>query len=349
MGPMKSRGSIRWPRKLAFSAVTALALFALVECGLRVSGFERPTRIEALQFTFPLDDYNAASEEPYLQRDAILFWKPTPGVMEHNSLGTRGPEFQVPKPDGLFRVVALGDSCTHFGSVPYPRLLERMLGESAVARFDVVNAGVIGFTSHQGLARMTTEVAEWEPDLVTVYFGWNDHWLARGLRDSSQRTERPLVRRLHDALGGLRSYQALVWAVRSGMTAAATEYRVSLDEYSSNLKEIAAAAGELGAGVWFITAPHALDLGIPDYLETSGEVADLSTLIELHRAYNGRVRQAAVELGIPLIDLEREFDALDKRPLFVDDHIHLSAAGRTLAARFLFDEMVAHGMVTRGR
>ena len=336
-------------KKLVFSSITLIAMFVLVEVGLRVSGFEKPTRIEAMQFTFPLDDYNAQSEQPYLQRDPLLFWKPVPGVMGHNTHGTRGPEFQIPKPEGLFRVVAVGDSCTHFGTIPYPRLLERLLQEIAPGRFEVVNAGVIGFTSHQGLTRMKTDVARWEPDLVTAYFGWNDHWLARGLRDSAQRTHPSLARRLHDAFGGLRFYQLLVWGVQSTMVASAPEYRVSLDEYSFNLTEIAEAAEELGAEIWFITAPHALDLGIPGYLEGSGEVDDSTTLVALHRSYNERVRQTAAKLQVPLLDLEREFDARDKRPLFVDDHIHLSAAGRVLAARLLFAKMVERNLVSDER
>ena len=41
---------------------------------------------------------------------------------------------------------------------------------------------------------------EWSPNLVIVYFGWNDHWLSRGVDDKQQSAEQPsgLIRRLAD-------------------------------------------------------------------------------------------------------------------------------------------------------
>lgn len=35
-----------------------------------------------------------------------------------------------------------------------------------------------GYTVLQGLALFRTRVAAWHPDIVTVFYGWNDHWLA---------------------------------------------------------------------------------------------------------------------------------------------------------------------------
>jgi hypothetical protein len=66
-------------------------------------------------------------------------------------------------------------------------------------------------------------------------------------------------------------------------------------------------------------------------------------LIGLHSQYNDIVRQVAGELSVPLVDLDREFSALDKGVLFIEDHIHLSQAGRILAGRLIAERIAREG------
>src|SRR5437868_298093 len=62
-------------------------------------------------------------------------------------------------------VVCLGDSITRRG---YPECLEKLLPVR------VVNAGVNGNTSRQGLARLKRDVLSRQPDVVVLFFGAND-------------------------------------------------------------------------------------------------------------------------------------------------------------------------------
>lgn len=62
-------------------------------------------------------------------------------------------------------VVCLGDSITHRG---YPQVLGKLLDVR------VVNAGINGNTSRQGLARLQRDVLSLRPDAVVVFFGAND-------------------------------------------------------------------------------------------------------------------------------------------------------------------------------
>ncbi|MCM2373873.1 FAD-dependent oxidoreductase [Rhodopirellula sp. ICT_H3.1] len=62
-------------------------------------------------------------------------------------------------------VVCFGDSITRRG---YPEIMGRMLG------VDVINAGVPGHTSQQGLRRMESDVLAKRPDVVVIFFGTND-------------------------------------------------------------------------------------------------------------------------------------------------------------------------------
>ena len=328
-------------RKLLFALATVTLFFVVVEGLLRVAGIQIVSDVEEMEFTFPIDDYNNSAPEPFLRRDPELFWTPRPGVAGHNSLGFIGPEFSPEKPDDVFRIVCIGDSCTHFGPQSYPEILQQLLDQARNSetpnsgalndrKVEVINAGVIGYTSYQGLTLMRSKVANWQPDLVTVYFGWNDHWLARGLEDNQQTNNSPGT--ASRMLGSLRSVQ-LARMLTGGLTAdGQPKPRVALTDYRSNLTEIANLCRSLKCQCWFITAPHAMDLSIPDYLMTSGEVADPSQLIPLHQSYNAAVREVAERTASSLIDLESSIDALPKQSLFLEDHIHFTLAGRRYAA-----------------
>lgn len=82
--------------------------------------------------------------------------------------------------DGETRIVCLGDSVTGVyyhtgGQRAYPEMLELALNAShsdTVVR--VINAGVSGNTTSDGLARLEADVLQHRPKIVTISFGLND-------------------------------------------------------------------------------------------------------------------------------------------------------------------------------
>jgi len=70
-------------------------------------------------------------------------------------------------------VVCFGDSITHGAGLPngqrYPDVLESLLPKTRV-----INAGIGGNTSQQGLARLETDVLAFRPQWVVMLFGTND-------------------------------------------------------------------------------------------------------------------------------------------------------------------------------
>jgi len=122
-------------------------------------------------------------KENIYQFDPWLFWKYRPNASPQiNSLGFRNGEFSVNK--SKFRIMAMGDSCTAGYQLPwektYSAFLEQSLnGVLADGPYEVINAGVPGYSSFQGL-RYFREIAEkYHPDLIVVYFGANDRAEAR--------------------------------------------------------------------------------------------------------------------------------------------------------------------------
>lgn len=329
-------------RKLSFGLLICLLIFMAAEGALRLAGFHHPTTIERMSFQFPMEDFNARASVPFLQRDPVLFWRPRPNVLGHNSKGFYGAEFQADKPKGVFRIVCLGDSCTHYGPNRYPYQLQQMLNTIRPGRFEVINAGVMGYSSYQGLTLLRTEVAAWKPDVVTMYFGWNDHWRAQVLRDSQQGGKLSVAQRLHNALDCLRTYQFWHLVVSKAVPAnvGRVQNRVELGEYRANLEEMKRVGDQIGADTWFLTAPHAFDLDIPSFLV---ELTDTDHLIAVHGAYNDQVRSVADKTGATLIDLDRLFEHRDKVPLFENDHIHLSELGKGIVAQILLQKLVERG------
>jgi lysophospholipase L1-like esterase len=95
-----------------------------------------------------------------------------------NSLGFRDVEFTETKPDGVFRILALGDSMTFGPGVDveqtYPKVLERLLNEGQEGRYQVINAGASGYSAYEELVTWRNRGEALDPDLVIVGFCVND-------------------------------------------------------------------------------------------------------------------------------------------------------------------------------
>jgi hypothetical protein len=92
----------------------------------------------------------------------------------NNALGLNDEEFEVPKPAGRFRILALGDSFT-FGLVPYPHtvmtLVETHVRAACPGReLDLLNFGIggTGVADYRAIATLGLET--YDPDLVLVHF-----------------------------------------------------------------------------------------------------------------------------------------------------------------------------------
>jgi lysophospholipase L1-like esterase len=128
------------------------------------------------------------------RRSAVLFretedpdleYEPVPGAsgeafrsyVKINSAGFRDDEYTVGKPEGTYRIVALGDSITFGMKFPiedrFTEQLERRL-QSEGRKVEVLNLGVAGYDTIQEVAFLEKTGLRFEPDLVVVAFCIND-------------------------------------------------------------------------------------------------------------------------------------------------------------------------------
>lgn len=144
------------------------------------------------------------------ERDYYLFWKVkrTPSwdkIHAINEQGFRGEVIPKLKPNGVFRIFVIGDSCA-FGNalkhtLAYPFYLERLLNQpKSKVVYEVVNAGVPGYSSLQGLRHLERDILPYQPDLVIASFGWNDTWPALFYTDKEQKSPYYLSTEIYSTL-----------------------------------------------------------------------------------------------------------------------------------------------------
>ena len=251
-----------------------------------------------------------------------------------NSKGLRNPEIPYEKPANTYRILALGDSWT-FGfrmNEPdaYPRQLERLLQADAAARGDtrkieVINAGVVGYSTDQEAAYLAVEGWKYQPDLVLLnYYPVNDthNKLASYKKRAAIEALHPWLLALYDLpkhlylrqfiKGARRTLKQKIGALRVKAAAKigvedkggralveddwTVDYRAGhrgWEAVRSAFADIAAQAKAKGVPVLVVLLP------------------DTQDLVRYHERYHPKIEPmlaaAAQEAGLPMFDLEPAF------------------------------------------
>lgn len=172
-------------KKLMFSGVLALLLFAILEFGATL--YLRAT-IGYAGGAFQQYEY-----DPYKSIGLSRGWEDRRGV-RHNAQGFRRDSNVVrEKPEGTFRVFLMGASTAYGTGGLWPHLqkeyevldnsetidayLEPMLAERLNAsRVEVINAAVPSTWTHHHLINLNQTILGYDPDLILFLDGWNDHF-----------------------------------------------------------------------------------------------------------------------------------------------------------------------------
>jgi lysophospholipase L1-like esterase len=345
-----------WTKVIVFSLLPVFLLLAAGEIGLRVWVY---------WFRTPYERYNASTGRLELVRN--LHSTNAHGLeFRINSKGFVGPEFDAVKPAGLYRIFAVGDSCT-FGSgfwrLAYPGVLGQLLTTSeGDGRFEVINAGIEGYNSEFALDRIRTELLAYHPDMVLLYIGWNDLMKIDPRNEAETGRHTTLARILE------RSYlmKALSKVLFADLRPLISKPRVGPDpvatgelaefvpaRYRANLEAIVELLKANGVVPVLLTLATVVtpDMTLDDikrehvffpYYPTGYGVAGF---LQLHRAYNKVIRMTAAKYRVPIVDLEPVFDGPARGQLFWDT-IHPSEKGHQLIADALLPVVRANSTHT---
>lgn len=311
---------------LLMLAVVAAIVYGILEGGGRYVTRQRET---SLLKTSPHLNWTSAH-----QFDPDLMWALKPNLKDidqgfpfsghvttwkvcTNELGLRGPS-----PDQAhkrLRVLALGDSRT-FGmgvedNKTWPAQVQQILDRDAPGKYEVINAGVTGYTVMQGYNYLRLRGLKLEPDVVMVTFGYNEGATVPppGIGDwywENPQAHSGFVTVLKRALegAGLARPEPFDYLDRRLSPGRLLDTLIAFDELCRS-KEI-----KLIYVLW------------PSFPELTGEQFDRPFLTDV-------VQQAARTVRAPFINVTEPLQTAGK-PIFLDD-IHLNAEGNRLVSEKL--------------
>lgn len=344
--------TLSWPKSVVFSILPVLFILLMGEASLRVYSWYFRTAYER---------YNVSTGRLELVPNLQVTIPGGPRI-RINSKGFVGAEFSDVKPKGVRRVFAVGDSCTFAGDwdISYSAFLGKMLSTDG-QRYEVINAGIEGYNSEYALGRLKDDILKYDPDLVTIYIGWNDlmkvspsnmsssgrvSWLGSALNHSY----------LYKGLSKVMFFYVRPLLVKPGLMGDESELHV-FDRfvpatYEENVSAMVTLLRERNVRVLLLTRPTVLvpkmtaeDLRTQNvFFPFFPEAYSVPRLLSLHDAYNNSVRRLAERMQVPIVDLDEVFNRQDKRTLFWDT-MHLSKEGHELISLVLtprIQEALAH-------
>lgn len=283
-----------------------------------------------------------------LEQDPVLFWRQKSRLdvvfqgarVKTNSAGYRNKE--IPGEKNKTRIVCLGASPTFGWGVEqdkaYPRVLEQLLKENSATNVEVINAGMIGYTSCQGVLLLKNEILKLAPDIITVSYVINDIDKYRFFRNSAESdkelsSKSLLEVRIENILGesaifklirrivffsGNRIVKYFGWNPQP-------EYlerrRVSSADYADNLREIISIAGQNKIKVIFLKIP----VNFPLPLQIS---EDLMLKSEIHINQScGLFKNRKIDAAISEVEKAIEYDPFSSKAYYYLG-AYLSASGQ---------------------
>jgi lysophospholipase L1-like esterase len=334
-------------------------LFSVILVGGLLLAAEASIRVWALYFRTSYERYNAQTGRLELRPDLAHF-NSYGQEFRINSRGFVGPEFDAEPAPGVYRIIALGDSCT-FGTglwqVAYPGVLQRLLDDGRSSRrFEVINAGIEGYNSTFALERIRDELLRYRPQLMVLYIGWNDLMKIDPSRQQ-QVDEYRWLATLLDASYLVKAYKKLLFLnlrplVLRPATAEQPDDARAFDDftpsrYRSNLEEMIRLLRQHDVAVLLVTLPTVVQPGMTNeelqeaqvFFPYFSDAYGVSRFLSLHRAYNKTIEDVARQERAEMLDLARTFKALPERTSFFWDTMHPSEKGHAVIAETLFSRI----------
>ncbi|MFN8528139.1 MAG: SGNH/GDSL hydrolase family protein [Anaerolineae bacterium] len=295
----------------------------------------------------------------------------SPWAEDINHLGMRGEEVSAIKPQGVFRIIAMGDSTTYgFLEAPrnaYPVQLQRILRDDyGYTNVEVLNAGVTGYNSFHIMQNLETRYLALDPDLVIFYSNYNDvenRWQPQGCyagdnanlgldptgRMATWRADQPLspsvLYRFFTINSGLEPDPARINSLFiHGLIPCARETLPTFSQdgisnppiyYRRNLITIAAIADY-----------HHVHLMMATWSPRENYTDVPPRFVEYLEDNNQVMRAVAAEYHVPLLDYA---PMMPQDPSLWIDHVHYNVDGMHLQAEVFAEFIDAQGWIPHPR
>jgi hypothetical protein len=260
------------------------------------------------------------------------------GEVHQNAMGFRGRAFDPVKPDGIYRIAAVGDSFTFGNGIPAEDRYSEVLQAHLPSHFEVLNFGVAGANTPEHRLLVQRLLRDVHPDFILL------QWYVNDVEDDDS-TARPRSRALipyrplHNWLNNTSALYTIMnmqWAetqVALRMTESYPDYLKARlgDPQSANairdqslLRDLIASAQQAKVGIGIVLFP-----------DTASELDARYPFGYLH----DRVLAMCAERNITCVDLRSDFATVrDRQSLWASrlDH-HPSARANAIAAERILE------------
>ena len=249
--------------------------------------------------------------------DSDLFWK--------SSQEFRNVNYNADKKEGVFRLICLGDSVTQSHGLDgtpllreqtYVYKLEKLLNENwERPKFELINAGVGGYSSLQGLRYLELRLLQFNPDLIISWFGINDDASALFFQDKEQHFYSDLKKKNVSLL----DYSKLWFFLRNEFFADKIK-RVSLEDFYENSKTMLELARKNKFKIAFV---------IPFRVK--------GNKIEYISGYKKALEKLRNDHNCILLDVGELLGKNGQIDKFFIDGVHATEEGNEVIARIIFE------------
>jgi lysophospholipase L1-like esterase len=346
----------RLPAKLLLACASILLTFVVLEAAFRLldlRGFHqnrtrgewmkamRPKE-EGIRWVWPLFRPHAEFTLAYDSNPRGYFDEGNGLTYRMNNQGFRGRDFSTAKPEGVFRIMLVGDSFT-FGegvrledtfAVGVERILRAELGTKV--DLEVLNVALGAWGTRAEYHYLMKEGLGFEPDLVVLVFVPNDAQYAGGLdiwQDFRAIYEAPaLLRRSYLGSWVYSNVARIVLGRRyvEGLVDGAMAKREEWTGTMAMLKDMRRFVNEAGSRYAIVIFPFMYELN------------DRYPIAPVHEL----VGEAAREKGIPYLDLLPSFIGRSYTDLWVHpSDQHPNERGHEIAARAMADFLISEELI----
>lgn len=340
-----------------------LSVFVFLRLALGIGGKNTLTLLMAILFSALLGEIMIRIINPPLALPAlknltrpshVLGYQMVPLLEDRkirtNSHGLRDRERSWKKPDGIRRILGIGDSFTFGYEVEqedcYLKQLERLLNHGD-KKWDVINAGVSGYNMWQYLAYFEHYGIHYQPDIVTIGIFFDDFYGDPSSKESRHWPERYHSFRFFRLINFFRNaYDLLMFRYRHLLNASWLRSIEQRREYIRNSKDYLLLNGKATSDVYrkFESRLHKL-ISKAKTNHVDVMVLLIPDVVQLHhpelQVLNAILRDISQRCAVEFVDVTPIFESYpDIQELYLLPYdAHISPKGHGVIARELLKKI----------
>ena len=356
---------VSYKKQITFFLILFLVIIIFIESGARIYEFVNPYCGLLHSDAFDETDWYTlrwvcldTNSLEWIE-DPILLYTPNQSftTIHINDFGFRGPDINKEKDIGTYRIFVVGGSTTFgYGSTSDYTTISGYLQEEfqnnhSFKNIEVINGGIGHATSFEEKYLIQNTIAEFSPDLIIIFDGWNDGRLRKidgmlplGIVDSDKDPFKfknyPFYRTPFVIWANIIRHYEVITAFAQAPISPKIE-KTTTDLWVQNIKDVCKTQKERNTKTIIFLQPNVWS-GNKNL--SDGELDINKTKAHVLEPVNRILDNFAVHLDdlenscAGAMDLRNIFDNT-KKPVFYDE-VHLNDLGNEIIAKKIYEKII---------